>query len=129
MYDHCAGAFSCEIATYKGSGKKFFEVIADPHTLDVCDHVMLGRIPVVNIHHAIFQPQRLAHLLRNSSARSNVDRPVNRAIYNAVTARVVAADHLKCVIAPPLSMRFIIPLLTPQVDARTPNYSKDLRSD
>jgi hypothetical protein len=73
VYDHCAEAFSCEIATYKGSGKKFFEAIADPHTLDVCDHVMLGGILVVNIHHAIFQPQRLAHLLRNSSARSNVD--------------------------------------------------------
>ncbi|MDX2242285.1 MAG: hypothetical protein NW224_16495, partial [Leptolyngbyaceae cyanobacterium bins.302] len=29
LYDHCGGAFNCAIATYKGSGKKFFEAIAE----------------------------------------------------------------------------------------------------
>ena len=28
LYDHCGGSFNCAIATYKGSGKKFFEAIA-----------------------------------------------------------------------------------------------------
>jgi len=28
LYDRCAGSFNCAIATYKGSGKKFFEAIA-----------------------------------------------------------------------------------------------------
>ena len=28
LYDRCAGLFNCAIATYKGSGKKFFEAIA-----------------------------------------------------------------------------------------------------